>query len=60
LPDPEPTQVIVTHFDFDTLGIALLTKPDYSSLFTVVPPAPSLDPNDPKFSWLNVMMLLKV
>lgn len=55
LSDPAPTQVMVTHFDFDTLGIALLTKPDYASLLKVVP-----DPTDPKFSWLNVMMLLKV
>lgn len=55
--DPAPTQVLVTHFDLDTLGIALLTKPDYTSLLTVIP---DIDREDPKFSWLNVMMLLKV
>lgn len=52
-----PSQIEVTHFDFNTLGIALLMNPDY-------PPDPgtSPDPNAPKYKRdeLKVMVLLKV
>ena len=54
---PAPTQIEVTHFDFNTLGIALLMNPDY-------PPDPGT-PTDPpstkyKRDELKVMLLLKV
>ena len=57
LPYPAPTQVQVIHFDFNTLGIALLAKPDY---LPAIDPNAGQDPNDHKLEWLNVMMLLKV
>ena len=53
LPEPAPTQVLVTHFDFNSLGIALLTDPDYAQDV-------GLNQDDAKSKWLNVMMLLKV
>jgi len=51
---PAPTQVQVVHFDFNTLGIALLRKPEYPDLKNLD------DTGSPKDEWLNVMMLLKV
>ncbi|MEO8956355.1 MAG: hypothetical protein ABI396_04185 [Ktedonobacteraceae bacterium] len=61
-PDPPypqhtaPSQILVTHFDFDTLGIALLGQPDY-------PPDPGVPVEGTtkyKRDELKVMMLLKV
>jgi hypothetical protein len=59
-PFQTPTQIQVTHFDFNTLGIGLLGDPVY-------PPEPlnkdeKSDPNNPKYNRkeLKVMLLLKV
>lgn len=63
-PSPAPTQIGVTHFDFDTLGVTLLQTP-VSQKQTIEPPPDTT--NEPPFpvpgideNHLKVMLLLKV
>lgn len=62
LVQPAPTQVQVTHYDFDTLGLELLAAPVYPpEVFKEDQPAGSLEEQIPGVkSELKLMVLLKV